>query len=54
MELSFKNYLPAEVLSYLRTVQRVDSHSIRFVGKDMSEISDFVAFVTNYSTELAP
>jgi D-amino peptidase len=54
LELTFKNYTPAEVLSYLRTVQRVDSHTIRFVGKDMAEVTDFVAFVTNYSTELAP
>src|SRR6266852_2794338 len=43
LELSFKNYLPAEVLSYLRTVQRVDSHTIRFVGKDMAELTDFLA-----------
>jgi D-amino peptidase len=54
LELSFKNYLPAEVLSYLRTVQRVDSHTIRFVGKDMAELADFLAFVTNYSPELTP
>jgi D-amino peptidase len=54
LDISFKNYLPAEVLSYLRTVQRVDSHTIRFVGKDMSELADFVAFVTNYSPQLAP
>jgi D-amino peptidase len=54
LEISFKNYLPAEVLSYLRAVQRVDSHTIRFVGKDMSELADFVAFVTNYSPQLAP
>ena len=54
LELSFKNYLPAEVLSYLRTVQRVDSHTIRFVGKDMAELTDFLAFVTNYSPELTP
>jgi D-amino peptidase len=54
LDISFKNYLPAEVLSYLRAVQRVDSHTIRFVGKDMGELADFVAFVTNYSPQLAP
>lgn len=54
LDISFKNYLPAEVLSYLRAVQRVDSHTIRFVGKDMSELADFVAFVTNYSPQMAP
>ena len=54
LEITFKNYTPAELLSYLRTVQRVDSHTIRFVGKDMDEIDDFEEFVGNYSTDLAP
>ncbi len=54
LEITFKNYTPAELLSYLRSVQRVDSHTIRFVGKDMDEIDDFEEFVGNYSSDLAP
>jgi D-amino peptidase len=54
LEISFKNYMPAEMLSYLRSVQRVDSHTIRFVGKDMAEVSDFVDVVDGYSADLAP
>ena len=54
LEITFKNYTPAELLSYLRTVQRVDSHTIRFVGKDMDEIDDFEEFIGNYSADLAP
>ena len=54
LEITFKNYTPAEMLSYLRSVQRVDSHTIRFVGKDMAEVSDFVDVVDGYSAELAP
>jgi D-amino peptidase len=54
LEITFKNYTPAELLSYLRSVQRVDSHTIRFVGKDMDEIDDFEEFVGNYSADLAP
>jgi D-amino peptidase len=54
LELTFKNYTPAELLSYLRAVERVDAHTIRFVGKDMAEVDDFVEFVDNYSTDLAP
>jgi|SRR5579859_147883 len=54
LEISFKNYMPAQMLSYLRIVQRVDSHSIRFVGKDMAEVSDFVDVVDGYSPDLAP
>ncbi|HYL86471.1 MAG TPA: M55 family metallopeptidase [Candidatus Angelobacter sp.] len=54
LELTFKNYTPAEILSYLRGVQRVDSHTIRFVGKDMAEVDDFVEFVDNYNADLTP
>lgn len=52
-EVSFKNYRPVEMLTYLRMIQRVDSHTIRFVGKDMLEIADFVDFL-DYSLDLAP
>jgi D-amino peptidase len=54
LEITFKNYMPAEMISYLRAVQRVDSHTIRFVGKDMAEVSDFVDVVDGYSPDLAP
>jgi D-amino peptidase len=54
LDLSFKNYQPAELLSYLHVVQRVDSHSIRFVGQDMREVTDFIDVVDRYSPDLAP
>lgn len=54
LEISFKNYMPAQMLSYLRIVQQVDSHTIRFMGKDMAEVSDFVDVVDGYSPDLAP
>jgi D-amino peptidase len=54
LELSFKNYMPAEVLSYLRAVDRVDSHTIRFVGHDMQEAADFIDVVERYNPDLAP
>ena len=54
LEISFKNYTPAQMISYLRSVQRVDSHTIRFIGKDMAEVSDFVDVVDGYSPDLAP
>src|SRR5215210_2632050 len=37
VEVSFKNYLPAEVLAYLPMFERSDSHSIRFRARDMAE-----------------
>lgn len=54
LEITFKNYTPAEILSYLRAVERVDAHTIRFVGKDMAEVSDFVDFVDYYSSDMSP
>ena len=54
LEISFKNYMPAEVMAYLPNVDRVDSHTIRFVGRDMTEISKFMEFTTTYSASITP
>jgi D-amino peptidase len=54
LDISFKHYQPAEILSYLRTITRTDSHSIRFVGRDMKEVSDFIDFVDSYNPDAAP
>lgn len=54
LEISFKNYMPAELMAYLPNVDRVDSHTIRFVGRDMTEISKFVEFTTSYSVSITP
>jgi len=54
LDVRFKNYRPAEVLSYLSIVERIDAHSIRFIGKDMIEATKFIAFITNYEPGLEP
>jgi len=54
VEVSFKNYLPAELLSYLSIVERVDSHTIGFTGKDMVEVSKFLAFMGRYRPDITP
>ena len=54
LEISFKNYMPAELLAYLPNVERVDAHTIRFVGQDMTEISKFIEFTTSYSVGITP
>jgi D-amino peptidase len=53
-DVTFKNYRPSEVLAYLPIVERIDSHSIRFVGKDMIEVSRFLEFLLSYDGSLAP
>ena len=54
LEIRFKNYRPAEVLSYLPIVKRVDAHTVRFVGKDMLEVSRFMEFLLTYQAALEP
>lgn len=54
VDVRFKNYRPAEVLSYLSIVERTDAHSIRFKGKDMVEVSKFLQFIVTYEPALEP
>ena len=54
LDVTFKNYRPSEVLSYLSIVERPDAHSIRFVGKDIVEVSKFLTFINNYELSLEP
>jgi D-amino peptidase len=54
LELSLKNYRPVELLAYLPNVERLNSHTIRYVGQDMIEISNFLNFVGSYSIDLQP
>lgn len=54
VDVSFKNYTPAELLAYLPNVERVDSHTVRFVGKDMVEVSRFLEVATGYQVDLVP
>lgn len=54
VDVRFKNYRPAEVLSYLSIVERTDAHSIRFKGKDMIETSKFLEFIMHYEPGLTP
>ena len=54
LDVRFKSYRPSEVLSYLSIVERTDAHSIRFIGKDMVEVSMFVEFIMTYEPGLEP
>lgn len=54
LDVRFKNYRPSEVLSYLSVVERVDAHSIRYVGKDMLDVARFLEFIMTYEPGLEP
>lgn len=54
VDVSFKNYMPAEVLAYLPMFERTDSHSIRFRAKDMAEASMIMNFIGEYRPDITP
>ena len=54
LDVRFKNYRPSEALAYLPIVERTDSHSIRFIGNDITEVSRFLEFMLNYDAALEP
>jgi D-amino peptidase len=54
VDISFKHYRAAELLTYLPNITRTNSHTIRFNGKDIVEVSRFIEFVTNYQPDLTP
>jgi len=52
--VSFKHYQPVEALGYLEIVDRIDSHTIRYTGRDMIAVEDFLTFLLNYDSNAAP
>jgi D-amino peptidase len=54
LELTYKNYTPAEMMAYLPGVERVDSHTIRYVGKSIIDVSRFMGFAMGYRADLTP
>lgn len=54
LDLTFKNYRPAEMLAYLPIVERTDAHSIRYTGRTVVEVSRFLQFVGAYEPGLTP
>ncbi|MGQ0648694.1 MAG: M55 family metallopeptidase [Gemmatimonadaceae bacterium] len=54
LEVSFKHYRAAEIAAYLPNIVRVNAHTIRFVGRDMVEVSRFIEFLTTYQPDLSP
>jgi D-amino peptidase len=54
LEVTFKNYRPAELLEYLPVVERPAARTIRYRAESMPEISRFLQFVLNYQPDLSP
>lgn len=54
IDLTFKSYMPALVLSYLPLFTRTGAHSIRFQAKDPVEASRIMQFIGSYEPGLTP
>ena len=54
VDVSFKHYMPAEVLAYLPLFERTSSHSIRFRARDMVEATSIMEFIGEYRPDLTP
>jgi D-amino peptidase len=54
VDVTFKHYLPAEVLAYLPMFERSSAHSVRFRPKDMAEAAAVMQFIGEYRPDLAP
>ena len=54
LELTYKNYTPAEMMAYLPGVERVDAHTIRYTGRTIIDVSKFMGFATGYRSDLTP
>lgn len=54
VRFSLKNYRPAELLSYLRDVKRIDSHTLEYAAINMMDASKFMTFVLDYNVSITP
>lgn len=54
VEITFKHYLPAEVLAYLPMFERASSHAVRFRPKDMVEAANVMQFLVEYQPGMSP
>ncbi len=54
LELRFKSYRPAELLSWLPGARRADAHAVRYTASDVVEAYRLVSFVLNFQSALEP
>ena len=54
LDLTYKNYTPAEIATYLPNVTRKNAHTISFTGRDMVEIGRMLEFLGTYQPNMTP
>lgn len=54
LEVTFKNYRPAEVAAFLPWADRVDAHTVRFRPADPVEMEHILNFLGDFSASITP
>jgi D-amino peptidase len=54
LDITFKNYTPAEIVAYLPGVERRDAHTIRYIARNVLEVARFIQFLTTYNSAMTP
>jgi D-amino peptidase len=54
VEVTLKNYRPAELLGFLPFVERPAARTVRYQAETMPEIAGFLQFLLHYRADLAP
>lgn len=54
LDLTYKNYLPAEAMAALPGIERRTAHTIRYQAKTIFDAARFLGFSTNYRADLTP
>ena len=54
LELTYKNYTPAEMMAFLPGVERLDAHTVRYSARTIVDVSRFIGFATGYRSDLTP
>lgn len=54
LDLTYKNYTPAEMMAYLPGTERVDAHTVRYRAATIADVSRFISFATGYRSDLTP
>ena len=54
LDITFKNYLPAEAMAILPGVERLTAHAVRYRAPTIIEAVRFIQFSTTYRSDLTP
>lgn len=51
LDMEFKHRLPVDTLSLLPMIERTGAYGVRYVGKDIVEISRLISFISRFSSD---